>query len=108
MPEYPLCKNRFYRLCRAVFFWCTALSFSLLAVCSIVVTAYFPEDYTEIPFGTGETLLACSDGLSNYVHAEQMYQLASRFNGEELAQQMVQTALGGGGSDNITVALIEN
>ena len=65
-------------------------------------------DYTEIPFGTGETLLACSDGLSNYVHAEQMYQLASRFNGEELAQQMVQTALGGGGSDNITVALIEN
>ena len=50
MPEYPLCKNRFYRLCRAVFFWCTALSFSLLAVCSIVVTAYFPEDYTEIPF----------------------------------------------------------
>ena len=42
------------------------------------------------------------------MHAEQMYQLASRFNGEELAQQMVQTALGGGGSDNITVALIEN
>ena len=51
MPEhFPFCKNRFYRLCRCVFFWCTALSFSLLAVCSAVVTAYFPADYTEIPF----------------------------------------------------------
>ena len=51
MPEhFPFCKNRFYRLCRCVFFWCTAFSFSLLAVCSAVVTAYFPADYTEIPF----------------------------------------------------------
>ena len=54
------------------------------------------------------TLLACSDGLSNYVHAEQMYQCASAHQGQELADALVQAALAGGGSDNITVALIEN
>lgn len=43
-------KTGFTGCARCVFFWCTALSFSLLAVCSAVVTAYFPADYTEIPF----------------------------------------------------------
>ena len=65
-------------------------------------------DYTQLDFGPGETLLACSDGLSNYVHAEQMYQCASAHQGQELADALVQAALAGGGSDNITVALIEN
>lgn len=65
-------------------------------------------DYTELEFGVGESLLACSDGLSNYVHAEQMYQYASACHGEELADALIQAALAGGGGDNISVALIEN
>lgn len=44
------CLDPVYRLCRTVFFVCTALCFTLLALCSLVVTAYFPGDYTEIPF----------------------------------------------------------
>ncbi len=65
-------------------------------------------DYTELPFCQGDTLLACSDGLSNYVHAEQIYQYAQAYQGQELADALVQAALAGGGGDNITVALIEN
>lgn len=65
-------------------------------------------DYTELEFRQGETLLACSDGLSNYVHAEQMYQYARSYQGQELADALVQAALASGGSDNITVTLIED
>ncbi len=44
------CLDPFYRLCRTVFFVCTILCFTFLALCSLVITAYFPGDYTEIPF----------------------------------------------------------
>lgn len=65
-------------------------------------------DYTELPFGEGETLLACSDGLSNYIHAEQIFQYANTCQGQELADTLVKAALEKGGRDNITVTLIEN
>lgn len=65
-------------------------------------------DYTELSFGKEDTILACSDGLSNYIHAEQIYQYAQAYQGQELADALVQAALAGGGGDNITVALIEN
>lgn len=65
-------------------------------------------DYTELDFCQGDTLLACSDGLSNYVRARQIYRYSQAYQGQELADALIQAALAGGGGDNVTVALIEN
>jgi serine/threonine protein phosphatase PrpC len=65
-------------------------------------------DYCESEFGSDSLLLICTDGLSNYVDAEKIYELSQRMNAEGMTDELVTLAKDCGGSDNITVVIIEN
>lgn len=65
-------------------------------------------DYCEHDFSDGSLLLVCTDGLTNYVDAEQIYQLSKEYQANCLTEQLISHAKDGGGGDNITVAIVEN
>ncbi|MCH4239995.1 MAG: Stp1/IreP family PP2C-type Ser/Thr phosphatase [Oscillospiraceae bacterium] len=65
-------------------------------------------DYNEFPFEGRSLLMLCTDGLSNYLEAEEIYSLSQQYSGQELTERLIDKAKDGGGSDNITVAVIEN
>lgn len=67
-------------------------------------------DYTLTEFEKGNTALACSDGLSNYIEEAQMDSLLDQYaeNSEKMVQTLVTQAIDQGSTDNVTVAVIEN
>ncbi|WOC31037.1 MULTISPECIES: Stp1/IreP family PP2C-type Ser/Thr phosphatase [Caproicibacterium] len=65
-------------------------------------------DYNEVFFEGRSLLVLCTDGLSNYVETEELFAFSQQYAGQELAQKLIERAKDGGGSDNITVAIIEN
>ena len=65
-------------------------------------------DYCENEFRSDCLLLICTDGLSNYVDAEQIFDFSGKMDAESMTDQLVMLAKNGGGSDNITVVTIEN
>ena len=65
-------------------------------------------DYCKHDFSNDSLLLICTDGLTNYVDAEQIYQLSKEYHDNYLAEQLITHAKNAGGGDNITVAIIEN
>ena len=58
-------------------------------------------------FEEGSTLVMCSDGLSNYITEDSLSGYIQRYQGSELADKLVEQANAMGGSDNITVVVIE-
>jgi PPM family protein phosphatase len=65
-------------------------------------------DYCENEFCPGDLLLICTDGLTNYIDAEQIYQLSTELDAKTLTEKLITLANDCGGGDNITVAIIEN
>lgn len=63
-------------------------------------------DYIEANFIYGDVLLVCTDGFSNCVSSGDMVKLCHENRGEGLTDKLVEKAKEGGGSDNITVAVI--
>lgn len=63
-------------------------------------------DYTEYPFGIGQLLLLCSDGLSNYLRAESMAQEVLACAAASSVDRLIEYALRRGGADNITAVLM--
>ena len=64
-------------------------------------------ELNEAPVELGDTLLLCSDGLTDMVSDEQIG-ISLRRNGGDLqgaAKDLVQQALQGGGKDNVSVIL---
>ncbi len=63
-------------------------------------------DFNESTLATGDRLLLCSDGLSEYINNEEMGKLAS---GEldNVCDRLINLANQRGGSDNITVQVVE-
>jgi len=53
----------------------------------------------------GDTFLLCSDGLSNMVEEDEMFEIVSRSHFQEAAIRLVEVANERGGDDNITVIL---
>ncbi len=75
------------------------------------VVGVHPElecDYGCFVFAPGDMAISCTDGLSNYLERDTLLFFISNFEGEQLAEELIQFANSKGGSDNITVALIEN
>lgn len=66
-------------------------------------------DMDPLTMESGDILLLCSDGLSNYVTTVQMTQTLSSnsLSLDERANGLLQLALNAGGDDNISVALLE-
>lgn len=57
MPDQFSHAPRFYRFVRVFFLFCTLILCASLALCSLVVTTYFPESYDEIPQYSCSSLL---------------------------------------------------
>ena len=53
-----------------------------------------------------EALLLCTDGLTNFVDADEIYEAFNTYKKEDLADALINMANEHGGGDNITVALI--
>jgi protein phosphatase len=61
-----------------------------------------------LPRSPGRRLLVCSDGLTGEVgDAEVVARLAAPSSAQQAADSLVQTALANGGSDNVTVVVID-
>ena len=56
-----------------------------------------------VDLADGDVLLLCTDGLTKHVPDERIGQLLASGSAESVAQSLVDAALQGGGSDNVTV-----
>lgn len=63
-------------------------------------------DYIEAEFNSGDVLLLCSDGLSNFVSRADMVRTVTENRGELMIDTLVEIAKRHGGHDNITVTVI--
>lgn len=59
------------------------------------------------PARPGDKFLLCSDGLYNHVSNEEIAEVLSTRSPKEAVEILVQMALDGGGSDNVTIQVIE-
>ncbi len=59
------------------------------------------------PAQPGDKFVLCSDGLYNHVEHDEIEQVLRNFSVEEAAQELIKLALNGGGSDNVTVQVVE-
>jgi serine/threonine protein phosphatase PrpC len=55
----------------------------------------------------GDSLLLCSDGLSEYVHEDDMLAMLSQYPAEQAISRMIAMANDRGGSDNISVLVVQ-
>lgn len=65
-------------------------------------------DYNSVSLKHGDKLLICTDGLSGYFSDSELCDAVGNKSGEELVATLIESAKEHGGSDNITVAVIEN
>ncbi len=65
-------------------------------------------DFCQEPFEDGDLLILCSDGLTNYIEAEDILKLTGDGCYYDYADRLVNLANQNGGGDNITVVAVEN
>lgn len=65
-------------------------------------------DFLTVPFGVGDRLLLCSDGLSNVCADEEIADVLNAQQAEQAVETLIKLANMGGGNDNITVVIAEN
>ena len=63
-------------------------------------------DYFEVDIDENAVVVLCSDGLSNYCDEDVLLGIVQSSEREEIAEKLINTALNGGGGDNVTVAVI--
>ena len=63
-------------------------------------------DYIEAEFSKGDTILICSDGLSNFVSRAEIVRTVQDNRGELLIDTLIEIAKRHGGHDNITATVI--
>ena len=64
-------------------------------------------DYNYVGFSKGNVLIMCTDGLSNYITEDSLVGYINKYAGNDLADKLIEQAKAMGGSDNITVVVIE-
>ncbi|PKR78572.1 protein phosphatase [Halalkalibacillus sediminis] len=66
-------------------------------------------DINTFKWSTNDSLIICTDGLTNKLSSKDLYEIArSEMDIEEVVTQMVSSANDRGGEDNITVAYLKN
>ncbi len=64
-------------------------------------------DFFDIKLESGNTVLMCSDGLTNMVRDERIFEILKGDRAEDKVQALIDEANAGGGKDNIAVILLE-
>ena len=64
-------------------------------------------DYNTVEFKNNAKVIICTDGMSNYITDESLLEFIRQNRCDELTDKLIETAKELGGSDNITVAVIE-
>ena len=64
-------------------------------------------DFFDIQLEEGNQLVMCSDGLSNMVTDEEIFEIICREDGEDKAKRLIDQANANGGRDNIAVIVVE-
>lgn len=65
-------------------------------------------DYYHIPVTEDFLLLLCSDGLSGYCTEREIFEVIRKHPVEKLHEELIDLALGKGGRDNISLAVVTN
>ncbi|MCR5484001.1 MAG: Stp1/IreP family PP2C-type Ser/Thr phosphatase [Clostridiales bacterium] len=63
-------------------------------------------DFCEESFNSGDVLLICTDGLTNFVETDEIIEVVRASEGGEIAEKLVDRANDNGGKDNITVVTV--
>lgn len=63
-------------------------------------------DFCQEYLSGDEIIILCTDGLTNYVAAEEIYEITSDGNFFEYAERLVNRANSNGGGDNVTVVTV--
>ena len=64
-------------------------------------------DFFDIRLEPGNQHLMCSDGLSNMVSDEEIFEIIEEDDGKDKAQELIDKANANGGKDNIAVIVVE-
>ncbi|GIV18913.1 MAG: hypothetical protein KatS3mg023_0664 [Armatimonadota bacterium] len=73
---------------------------------SIGMDAVEPDIY-RVPLQAGDRLVLCTDGLTTHVSDEQIAEVVRTHSPSAAAQRLVEMALEEGGSDNVTVMVVQ-
>lgn len=65
----------------------------------------FP-DYCVVPLKQGDSLLLCTDGLTNYVETAVIFNIFNNNSIDKTADLLIDEANSGGGGDNISVVIV--
>lgn len=63
------------------------------------------DSYT-VDFNKNSKILLCTDGMSNYVPEEEIFNIVKNNNIDTVTDLLIEKANQGGGKDNITVAVV--
>lgn len=63
-------------------------------------------DYNETMMGADDSILICTDGLTNYLEADDIIQVVKNYNFYEYPEILTKLANDNGGGDNITVVVL--
>ncbi len=63
-------------------------------------------DYSQEIYNTGDIVLLCSDGLTNFVEDERIKEICNTYDGYSLADILIDEANRNGGGDNVTVVTV--
>lgn len=75
---------------------------------SLGVATNVRTDFFELPVEETAFILLCSDGLANHIRQEEVESILTGISTiEKKADQLVKTALSNGGTDNVSVILIQ-
>ena len=65
------------------------------------------SDFFEVDLKPGDKVMMCSDGLSNMIEDQRLYDVISSNSVEDSVRILIDEAKENGGYDNITVIVIE-
>lgn len=75
---------------------------------AVGVRSEMEVDLTKVIFETNDTLLLCTDGLTNCVDDLKICEILGEADLEKAARRLIDTANANGGIDNITIAAFRN
>lgn len=65
-------------------------------------------DYCQEVYNEGDTVLLCTDGLTNYVDESRIFEICNNYDAIDLADVLVDEANASGGGDNVTVVTVSD